>query len=137
MKRFEYPRINEDATPEVQLKEIRLFLKRLIDELNSGRENVTALSVFNEALVAVREAELCNQNQTGNQIISVTNKELGAAVVALVTAALESKCTYFVEENRDIKRTGLLGSNGVTIDIVETMNKVNRLEKTVNNLKEV
>jgi hypothetical protein len=137
MKRFEYPRISENAEPAVQLKEIRLFLKRLIDELNSGREDVTALSVFNEALVSVKEAELCNQNQNATQIVSVANKELSSAVVALVTAVFESKCSYFIEENGAVKRTGLLDLNGAIINIVEAMNKVNYLENKVNNSKEV
>lgn len=98
MKRFEYPRINEDATPEVQLKEIRLFLKRLIDELNSGRENVTALSVFNEALAALREAELYEQSGQG----SPASKQLGAVAVELVNEAVNSKMSYFNSDFKEV-----------------------------------
>ena len=98
MKWFEYPKISENAEPEIQLKEIRLFLKRLIDELNSGREDITAMSVFSEALAALKEAELYEQTEQG----SPASKQFATVTVELVNEAVNSKMPYFNSNFKEV-----------------------------------
>ena len=135
MKKYEYPIIETNVSPERQVAQLKNYMCRLVDALNENREESSAIQIFNEAVIAMRK--------TGNVPLEMKRAEeykaLRGAIVSLATQVIMDDNSYFEEDCGTLKKTGIItvGGGSYTIAglIKALVHKIQTLEKEVEELK--
>lgn len=93
MKIYDYPLIDEGATPEKKLQQIKDYLYKLTDELNYNASMTSTTNVFKEVTEAIKNSPA---NMGGLEIRE--RKELQQNVMSFISLILENEKTALAQK---------------------------------------
>lgn len=95
MKVYEYPQIDNAASPEAQLAQIKAYLFKLVDELNANLNKQSAVSIFEQAASAFTSVPITQLEQQNRK----DNLDLRRVVLMLAAGVLTCEGVYYTNDS--------------------------------------